>query len=392
MIASRTRTHRTLTVQRDDAVADGGVLRVVAWRRSSGRSGPRARGGPRSSGSSPAVARQLVAAVGAAGATSTRPASRRLIDELLEVGAREVLLRGDLGEARRALSRSAARAGPSAGRRTRPSCEKATAPRAVERGPGGWAWVAAWVRGGSSIPSDFVGIECRANGSGGSTEGSGAAAAAHRGPRLRIHENAYRARIRLARGFAAAARARSALRHITGTDETRTKARVRRRSGPDKRSRNIRVFLTLPVTSAGHHAPMDPYPPEALLADYPGPMQDIAAVAPGDRPPHDPRRHRTRPTRLAADRLRRPGRAREAVLRVRHPGTGARPPRIRARHPHADPDGVLQGAHLRLRKVRFLTFETIDEVDEARLCPARPRGGPRRDALEGRTTASRRVR
>jgi hypothetical protein len=31
----------------------------------------------------------------------------------------------------------------------------------------------------------------------------------------------------------------------------------------------------------------------------------------------------------------------------------------------ADPDRVLQGAHLKLRKVRFLTFATIDEVDEA---------------------------
>ena len=33
----------------------------------------------------------------------------------------------------------------------------------------------------------------------------------------------------------------------------------------------------------------------------------------------------------------------------------------------ADPDGVLQGAHLKLKKVRFLTFRAGDRIPEARL-------------------------
>ena len=49
VIASRTRTHRKLTVQRRGPVADRGVLGVLAWRRPSARSGPRGRAGPRSS-------------------------------------------------------------------------------------------------------------------------------------------------------------------------------------------------------------------------------------------------------------------------------------------------------------------------------------------------------
>ena len=55
--ASRTRTHSTLTVQRDERSQTVGVLGVVAWRRSSGRSGPRGRAGPRPSGSSRAAGR-----------------------------------------------------------------------------------------------------------------------------------------------------------------------------------------------------------------------------------------------------------------------------------------------------------------------------------------------
>ena len=126
-IASRTRTHRTLTVQRALRSQVDARARDRRSRRSSGRSGPRGRGGPRSSRSRSGGAGELVAAVRAAG-RDDEAGLAEAHDELLEVGPRQVLLGGDLGERGRARSRSGGRAGPSAGRRTRPSCEKETAP------------------------------------------------------------------------------------------------------------------------------------------------------------------------------------------------------------------------------------------------------------------------
>jgi hypothetical protein len=108
---------------------------------------------------------------------------------------------------------------------------------------------------------------------------------------------------------------------------------------------------------------MEPYPPEQLLADYPGPMQDIAESL----------RAIVRRTIPGAIERVRPG---WRLIGYDVPlGRGKRyvafiiPER---EHVHLgfehgilmrDPDGVLQGAHLRLRKVRFLTFESIDDVD-----------------------------
>jgi hypothetical protein len=110
---------------------------------------------------------------------------------------------------------------------------------------------------------------------------------------------------------------------------------------------------------------MDPYPPEQLLADYPGPMQDIA----------DALRAIVRRTIPDAVERVRPG---WRLIGYDVPlGRGKRyvafiipePEHVHLGFEHgilmADPDRVLQGAHLRLRKVRFLTFATIDDVDEA---------------------------
>jgi hypothetical protein len=109
---------------------------------------------------------------------------------------------------------------------------------------------------------------------------------------------------------------------------------------------------------------MDPYPPEQLLADYPGPMQDIAQAL----------RAIVRRTLPGVIERVRPG---WRLIGYDVPlGRGKRYVAFvipEAEHVHLgfehgilmrDPDGVLQGAHLRLRKVRFLTFATIDEVDE----------------------------
>ena len=99
VIASRTRTHRTLTVQRDER------SQVVACSGSSlaqniGAIGP-LQGAEdlahRDLGGCPC---ELVAAVGAARAHD-EPGVAQVHDELLEVGARQVLFRGDPGEARR---------------------------------------------------------------------------------------------------------------------------------------------------------------------------------------------------------------------------------------------------------------------------------------------------
>lgn len=110
---------------------------------------------------------------------------------------------------------------------------------------------------------------------------------------------------------------------------------------------------------------MDPYPPERLLADYPGPMQDIAeALRAIVRRTIPNVIERVRPGwRLIGYDV--PiGRGTRYVAFV-----WAEPAHVHLGFEHgilmADPDGVLQGAHLRLRKVRFLTFATIDEVDEA---------------------------
>ena len=95
---------------------------------------------------------ELVAAVRAARARD-EAGFAEAHDELLEVGARQVLLGGDLGQAGRPACRSGARAGPSAGRRTRPSWRRRRRRCRGRRGGSGrvsrssrWA-----VRGRSSI-------------------------------------------------------------------------------------------------------------------------------------------------------------------------------------------------------------------------------------------------
>ena len=97
--ASRTRTHSTLTVQRGRAVARVGVGGVVAG---ADHRGDRAFEGSQDLAHRDGLGRagELVAAVGAAGAHDEAGLAQA-DDELLEVGAREVLLGGDLGERRR---------------------------------------------------------------------------------------------------------------------------------------------------------------------------------------------------------------------------------------------------------------------------------------------------
>ena len=120
--ASRTRTHRTLTVQRDAAVAQRRVLGVVGGAH---HRGDRALERAEDLGHRDGLGRagELVAAVRAAGA-GHQAGLAQADDELLEVGAREVLLGGDLGQRGRARARRDDRAGPSAGRRTRPSSKR----------------------------------------------------------------------------------------------------------------------------------------------------------------------------------------------------------------------------------------------------------------------------
>ena len=123
------------------------------------------------------------------------------------------------------------------------------------------------------------------------------------------------------------------------------------------------IFLTRPVHRVQQDAPMDPYSPERLLADYPGPMQDIAESL---------RAIVRRANPDAIERVRPGWRLIGYDVPV---GRGKRyvafiipePEQVHLGFEHGilmrDPDGVLQGAHLRLHKVRFLTFATIDEVD-----------------------------
>ena len=97
--ASRTRTHRTLTVQPDER------SQTFAWSGSSLAQIIGAIGPSRARRTSPIVivsgrSGEFVAAVGATGAHD-EAGFAQADDELLEVGAREVLLGGDLGERRR---------------------------------------------------------------------------------------------------------------------------------------------------------------------------------------------------------------------------------------------------------------------------------------------------
>ena len=120
VMASRTRTQSRLTVQRElrsQVVACSGSSGGADHRRDRALEGAQDLAHRDRLGG----AGELVAAVGAAGADDEAGLAQAH-DELLEVGPREVLLGGDLGQAGRARSRSAGRAGPSAGRRTRPSC------------------------------------------------------------------------------------------------------------------------------------------------------------------------------------------------------------------------------------------------------------------------------
>ena len=155
--ASRTRTHRTLTVQRavrSHMVACSGsslaqTIGAIGPSRARRTSLMRMVSGGR---------RQLVAAVGAAGADDEAGLAEA-DDELLQVGARQVLLGGDLGERGRAGPVVAGRAGPSAARRTRPSSR-----RRWRRCRGRWALGGGrGKRSGSGprYPSDFVGISLR---------------------------------------------------------------------------------------------------------------------------------------------------------------------------------------------------------------------------------------
>ena len=104
--ASRTRTHRRLTVHRDAAVAQRRVLGVVGGadhRRDGALEGAEDLAHRDRLGR----AGELVAAVGAAGADDEAGLAQA-DDELLQVGPRQVLLGGDLGQRGRARCRNAA--------------------------------------------------------------------------------------------------------------------------------------------------------------------------------------------------------------------------------------------------------------------------------------------
>ena len=123
-----------------------------------------------------------------------------------------------------------------------------------------------------------------------------------------------------------------------------------------------RGILTPFGGNARHHPQMEP---DQLLADYPGPMQDIAQAL---------RRIVRRTIPDAIERVRPGWRLIGYDVPV---GRGTRYVAFvwaEPEHVHLgfevgtlmnDPDGVLEGAHLKLRKVRFLTFATLDAVDEA---------------------------
>ena len=139
------------------AVADRGVLGVVAGAQHRGdraferaqHLGHRDRG--RRSG-------QLVAAVGAAGADHQARLAQA-DDQLLQVGAREILLGGDLGEGRRTGAEMAPELDHQADAVLALGAERDGA-AAVERELlGSRRRVVEAVRERSSIPSDFVGIE-----------------------------------------------------------------------------------------------------------------------------------------------------------------------------------------------------------------------------------------
>ena len=142
------------------AIAQRRVLRVVAGAQ---HRGDRALEGAQDVGHRDRLGRsgELVAAVRAAGARHETGLAQA-DDELLEVGAREVLLGGDLGEATPGPFRGAARAGPSGGRRTRPSWRRrwrrcrgrrAGGRRGRDGGRG------SGQGNGPRYPSDFVGYE-----------------------------------------------------------------------------------------------------------------------------------------------------------------------------------------------------------------------------------------
>ena len=99
VIASRTRTHSTLTVQRGGAVARRWCVRVVGG---ADHRRDRALEGAEDLAHPDLVGRrgELVAAAGAAGRDDEAGVAEAG-HQLLEVGAREVLVERDLGEARR---------------------------------------------------------------------------------------------------------------------------------------------------------------------------------------------------------------------------------------------------------------------------------------------------
>ncbi len=118
--ASRTRTHRTLTVQRDERSHTVGVLGVVAGAHHRG-DGPLERSQDLGHGDRLGWAGEFVAAMRATGA-GHEAGLAQAHDELLEVGARVGLPRRRSRRGWPGRSRRAAPAGPSGGRRTRPSC------------------------------------------------------------------------------------------------------------------------------------------------------------------------------------------------------------------------------------------------------------------------------
>jgi hypothetical protein len=109
---------------------------------------------------------------------------------------------------------------------------------------------------------------------------------------------------------------------------------------------------------------MDPIPPEAFLARYPEPMQVIAETL----------RDLVRQTvPEAAERVRLGWRLIGYDLPVGHRSVYFAYVAPEAGHVHlgfevgtlmADPEGLLEGAHLHLKKVRYLTFEPDRQIPE----------------------------
>jgi hypothetical protein len=111
----------------------------------------------------------------------------------------------------------------------------------------------------------------------------------------------------------------------------------------------------------------DPLPPEAFLAGYPDDIRAMAEVLRGVvRRAVPDAVERVRPGwRLIGYDL--PGRARGVYFAYVAP----EPIHVHLGFEHgvfmADPERMLEGAHLRLRKVRFTTFRPGDAIPEAAL-------------------------